>query len=157
MHYCLESHQNLITFWRTSRAVAQLPNLSKLLQCKMEEMKGEVSESLGLKQHCASHDPNFCKSSMLKPVFMCWHRAGNIRIKAVRKGWLGMKVSLSNVVGGLVLSDPILYQVFHAAHSEIQIKPISNHGWLRVSYIPKSFSNGNLFLQNGLLRLGPEA
>lgn len=67
-----------------------------------------------------------------------------------------MKVSLSNVVGGLVLSDPILYQVFHAAHQRFKSSSSSvTTGGSELLYLP-SLSPMESVLTNGLFRLGPD-
>lgn len=67
-----------------------------------------------------------------------------------------MKVSLSKVTGGLVLSDPILYQVFHAAHHRFKSSSSSvTVGGSELPYLP-SLSPMESVLTNGRLRPGPD-
>lgn len=117
-------------------------------------MKGEASELIGTETALCNMTPNFCKSSMLKPVFMCWYRAGNIWIKAAEKaGWEWKLVYQSSRRLGAFRS--ILYQVFHTAHQRFKSSSSSvTTGGSELLYLP-SLSPMESVLTNGLFRLGP--
>lgn len=63
-----------------------------------------------------------------------------------------MKVNLSQVIGGLVLSDPILYQLFQAAHQRFKSSISSITGGSDPLYLP-ILSPMESVLMNDLPRL----
>lgn len=109
---------HLLTFCSTSRAVSTAScRLVSTASVYEGRMKGDASLLMGTDAAPWRMTPSFFRSSILKLALMCWYSAGKIWISAVRKGWLGMKESFSvGPLGGLVLSVPVRYHVFHADH-----------------------------------------